>query len=181
MSERVLDYKSPGGGRRRWTLFHAWALPLAVLPGAAGSMIWYGDEYGALVGANLPAIGLVILLPARLRDWIVNFGHAHLLIVLNTVLLMCCVGLFLDWLRVRRWLYLLVPPIFLAMVLSRGFAPGHIPALKDTSYREWDPDSLCVAWCWSVYALAACVLPPVMFVRVFVRLRRLIGRRSEVV
>src|SRR6266566_1280571 len=38
MSATVLDYKSPPTRRREWVYFHVWALPLAVMPGAIGSL-----------------------------------------------------------------------------------------------------------------------------------------------
>jgi hypothetical protein len=180
MSSTVIEYRRARSAPHvQWRLIHTWMLPLAALPGAAGSLYWYGDDYGGLAGANIPAVLLIQLLPETLRAPFLRAGYAP--IAGLTLILLVCVGVLMDWLRVRRWIYLLAPPIFLAMVLSKVFAPGNVPRLASMTYREWDPDSLCVAWSWSVYALAACVLPPVLLVRVFVRLRRFIGRRSEVV
>jgi hypothetical protein len=179
MTSTVIEYRpARSAARRPWVVFHTWMLPLAALPGAAGSLWWYGDEYGALAGANLPAVLLIQLLPGRLRAPFL--GAKLVLIVVLSVILLACMGLLMDRLRVRRWIYLLVPPIFLVLVLSKAFAPGNVPPVP-LRYREWDMDSLCVAWCWSVYALTACVLPPVLFMRIFVGVRRLIGRRGEIV
>jgi hypothetical protein len=160
-------------------LFHVWMLPLIILPGAAGSMRWTGDEHGALVGANLPAILLIWVLPER---WLKLFLGAHFLLLVSlTLIVLASIGLVMDRLRVWRWIYILIPPLFLAMVVSKSFVPGNVPPVPYTRGREWQPDSLCVAWSWCVYALAACVLAPVLLVRIAKSLRRLIARRGEIV
>jgi hypothetical protein len=40
------------------------------------------------------------------------------------------------------------------MIVFKWAVPGHVPPLKDQTGRQWEPDSLCVAWCWSTYSLA---------------------------
>jgi len=178
MASRVIDYKSPRTRRqRRWGIFHTWLLPLLFLPGGAGSLHWYGDDYGAVMGTLLP----LLLMRRSLPSFFARLPSGSVQYLIMTLFLLAGIGLILDLLHTPRRIYLLLPPIFVTLVLCKVCVPGNIPPLKDMSYREWDPDSLCVAWSWSVYALAACVLPPVLLVRIFERPRRLIGRRSEVV
>jgi hypothetical protein len=155
----VLDYGAAPRWRRGWWWrwcwppLHSWALPLAVLPGAIGSTHWYGDEFGALAGANLPALMLLWRLPQPVVQ-VFEDSDGHAMLVGATAVLLLLVGLLMDALRVRWWVYLFLPPVILLAILSRQFVPGHIPPLADETGGEWDPDALCVAWCWGVYFLA---------------------------
>jgi hypothetical protein len=154
----VLDYQDPSTRRRRrWMWFHIIALPLVWLPGSLGSLKWYGDEYGATVGANLPA--LLILMPLSK----LGFQPESLLWFVGAAAsFVVGMGFLMDRVRAPRWAYALVPPVFAWAVLSGHFVPGHVPPLPPamTAARRWDMDTLCVAYCSAVYlvALAAIVL-----------------------
>jgi hypothetical protein len=158
----ALDYDPPTrprGGRWRRLLascFHTRALPLLLLPGAIGSTHWVGDEYGALIGANVPALLLTLYFPRMMMTverWSINAAW-----VAPSVLLMIAAGALMDVLRVRRWVYLLLPAVFVGMVLSKWAMPGYVPPVKNMRGHEFDPESLCVAWCWSLYLLAGVVV-----------------------
>ena len=66
----------PPARRRRW--MHVLALPAVWLPGAYLSSVYYGDEYGALAVANLPALG--VLNASGLMDYVNAAGSMAVVI-----------------------------------------------------------------------------------------------------
>jgi hypothetical protein len=151
----VLPYARGEAPRR---CFHAWLLPLAWLPGGWGSRVYHGDEYFGFLMANLPGGLLVMPLFKVLSRWIPG-GERWFPAVIGAGLLLCAAaGWLLDRLGAWRWVYLLLPVAFLGIVLSRVAVPGHVPPLADYPGQQWEPDAVCVAYCWAVYLVAAATL-----------------------
>ena len=158
----VLDYQDPSTRRRRrWMWFHLFVLPLVWAPGWLGSMKWVGDEYGATLGANLPALPLLFVLakiphiPNSIWTWV---AVAPLPVI--------AMGFLMDRVRARAWAYCAIPPIFLWLVTSGVCVPGNVPPISAARMfaRRWDMDAVCVAYCWSVYltTLGAIVFTPLV-------------------
>jgi hypothetical protein len=159
-----LEYASSTTPRRRRWWFHIWLLPLLWLPGAIASTKYVGDEFGSLFFANLPAVLVVIAFrdhAERIFDAMGNW-FAPVFALPFVILLGFC----LDRLRASWRIYLFAPLIFAWAAVSGVFVSGNIPPLPASAMpaRRWDPDSLCVAYCWTFYllALAAMLLVPLV-------------------
>lgn len=153
----ILPYASPGARPRR-RHFHVWLLPLMWLPGGWGACVHYGDEYFGFAMAHAPSALLVVPLIKVLGRWIPEGERWFPVVVVAGVFLWAGVGWLLDRLRAWRAVWLLAPIVFVLVVKSRIAVPGHVPPIADYPGQEWQWDAVFVAYCWSIYALAAVTL-----------------------
>ena len=163
----VLPYASTGT-KRRLRRFHVWLLPLVWLPGALGSIVFYGDEFFAFEAASIPSAVLVYPL-IKLCDyfqWTPFVGQRFFPFVIAVgFVLWAAVGWVLDRLRAWRWVYVVIPFAFVVIVKARVAVPGHVPPMVDYPGQEWEWDAVSVAYCWAVYAVALATLIAAIIVR----------------
>ena len=147
-------------------------LPILWAPGSIGSTRWIGDEYGAWAFANVVGAPIYLLMGQRIYDaigiWCAPVCAAPIVIL---------GGFLMDRLRVPWQSSLLAPIVFACAATSGTCVSGNIPPLPASAMpaRRWDPDSLCVAYCWTFYFLAigSILLVPL------IRLARPPKRQSE--
>jgi hypothetical protein len=166
---KPLDYASLVTSRHRRWWFHVWLLPLLWLPGAIGSTKYVGDEFGSLFFANLPAVVFVWLLRDNGQPMFEAMGNWFApAFALPVVILL---GFAMDRLRISWRVYLLAPLILAWAATSGVFVSGNVPPLPVSRMpaRRWDPDSLCVAYCWTFYLLGVMSLVLVPVVRLALR------------
>jgi hypothetical protein len=153
-----LTYAPPALPPRRH--FHIFLLPLLFIPASIGSRIYYGDEYGSFVVANLPALPIMALIQNRLP-----LHYLFLAAMIFNLLVMIFFGHILDRIRLPRWTIFLFPLLLLLAILSKYFIPGNIPPLRNPPPNlEWYPTSIFPAWAWTLYlsTLAAIVVTPII-------------------
>ena len=158
MAPDTLAYAPPSRNRTLWRRhFHVWFVPVMWLPGAWGSTIYHGDEYFAFGMANAPSF-LVLFPFMKLVQHHLSGERSFVVVVGAGFLMWLAVGWLLDLLRAWRWPWLLAPVVFVLIVRSRVAVPGHVPPLADYPGQEWERDAVCVAACWTVYAVAVALL-----------------------
>jgi hypothetical protein len=148
--------------------FHAWVLPLVWLPGALGSLTFYGDEFFAFEAASIPSAVLVypLIKVCEYFGWTSFIGQRFFPVVVAAgLVLWMTVGWMLDRLRTWRWVYIAIPFAFLLVVKARVAVPGHIPPIVDYPGQEWEWDAVFVAYCWAVYAVALATLLAAAIIR----------------
>ena len=141
--------------------FHVWVLPLIWLPGSWGSRIYYGDEFVAFAIANLPTALVCAGIAKLVRLPEINGEGSFWMVVAAGFVIWCFVGWLLDRVRAWRWIYLLMPLAFFAIVKSRIAAMGSVQPTAGPAHppgQEWEWPSVFVAYCWAVYLVAVAIL-----------------------
>jgi len=160
----VLSYAArPPRHRRPWWQrhFHVWLLPLVWLPGAWGARVHHGDEFIGFAMAHFPC--LVILWPLQkvvgpVDQLGLEIGQIFLIVIAAGFVLWTLVGWLLDRLRAWKSVYVIMPLVLLLFVARHWSIPGHVPPMDYYAGQEWEWDSVYVAYCWAVYAVAVVTL-----------------------
>ena len=155
----VLDYGTPGvrRPRRRLRLVHVWLLPLLWGPASYLSREYHGDEFVGFGMTHVPVVPIAFLWQwsglERLSQGASQTTTVYLMLV-GGVVSLAVAGFLMDLLRVKWWVYLSLPLVLLAVILSRIAAMESVQPMPPRPGSEWDAASLCVAYSWTLTATA---------------------------
>jgi hypothetical protein len=122
--------------------------------GGWGSRVHHGDEFFGFGMVHFPSAIVFVPLSKLLDLPTLNSEWGFRIFVAVGFVLWAGFGWLLDRVRAWRWMYVLMPVVFVVIVLSRRAVPPSIPPIADYPGQEWEWPSVFVAYCWAVYAVA---------------------------